>query len=165
MRIPASGPAQPVFKAVPLQSHDCCELADVLFVIGWWGAGCGEWRMLMGCGVAPRGCLRLAHLAAKLTPTISGGPHMPVSPPPYAPHPPHPLAYACRSPTACVCMPSSIVVSFLCARCQMHGHGEQADNTNAKANRQGFIMMLSCQSPSSRCCSQLLSQPVLGCAQ
>ena len=34
---------------------------------------------MMGCGVAPRGSLKLAHLAAKLTPSISGGPHMPVS--------------------------------------------------------------------------------------
>lgn len=34
---------------------------------------------MMGCGVAPRGSLKLAHLAAKLTPIISGGPHMPVS--------------------------------------------------------------------------------------
>lgn len=35
----------------------------------------------MGCGVAPRGSIRLAHLAAKLSPSICGGPHMPVSPP------------------------------------------------------------------------------------
>lgn len=34
---------------------------------------------MMGCGVAPRGSLKLAHLAAKLNPSISGGPHMPVS--------------------------------------------------------------------------------------
>ncbi|DBA73782.1 TPA: hypothetical protein ACH3X2_009751 [Trebouxia sp. C0005] len=42
--------------------------------------GCGEWRMVMGCGVAPRGSLRLTHLAAKLSPTISDGPCMPGGP-------------------------------------------------------------------------------------
>lgn len=56
----------------------------VQFIYDAWfrifaSAGCGEWRMVMGCGVAPRGSLRLAHLAAKLSPTISGGPCMPVS--------------------------------------------------------------------------------------
>ena len=35
--------------------------------------------MIMGCGVAPRGSLRLAHLAAKLNPVITGGPCMLVS--------------------------------------------------------------------------------------
>ena len=35
--------------------------------------------MLVGCGVAPRGSLRLARMAAKLNPTISGGPCMLVS--------------------------------------------------------------------------------------
>lgn len=60
----------------------------------------------MGCGVAPGGSLRLAHLAAKLTPSISGGPHMPVSP--------HPPSSSSCSGTACVCLYSSIVpVCFL----------------------------------------------------
>ena len=41
-------------------------------------AGCGEASMLLACGLEPRGCLRLAHKAAALSPVISQGPHMPV---------------------------------------------------------------------------------------
>ncbi len=65
--------------------HMSCGFAGMnqFFYSAWFrrsaSAGCGEWRMVMGCGVAPRGSLRLTHLAAKLTPTISGGPCMPVS--------------------------------------------------------------------------------------
>ncbi len=77
--------AEPALALACIGLHMSCGFTDKnQFTYSAWfsrfaSAGCGEWRMVMGCGVAPRGSLRLAHLAAKLTPTISGGPCMPVS--------------------------------------------------------------------------------------
>ncbi|KAL3140168.1 hypothetical protein ABBQ38_004444 [Trebouxia sp. C0009 RCD-2024] len=77
-RLVAFDCAAPIHDAVVFQDPPGRFILVLPYAAG--PPGCGEWRLVMGCGVAPGGSLRLAHLAAKLTPSISGGPHMPGGP-------------------------------------------------------------------------------------
>ncbi|KAK9813359.1 hypothetical protein WJX73_002204 [Symbiochloris irregularis] len=59
---------QPTFIDNPGPIHAAVMLEDP--------AGCGEQRLLMGCGEAPCGSVRLGSLSVTLQPSIQGGPHI-----------------------------------------------------------------------------------------